>query len=132
MRYKHGASANVFKCDKCQATFRKEDLFRIHQCNAIQSSEDSKMKCEKCGKEFSRKQSLLKHQVLVHNKTETIHCKACARVFSDVDERDSHQFECSAKKNLQLTKYSTTCEICGKVLSRRGALQRHKASLHSS
>lgn len=130
MRYKHGATANVFKCDKCLATFRKEDLFRIHQCNVIQSNENRGMTCEKCGKEFSRKQTLLKHQVLVHSKSETIHCKACARVFSDADERDAHQTECAAKKNKQLSKYSTTCEICGKRLSRHGALVRHMASQH--
>lgn len=128
MRYKHGATANVFKCDKCQATFRKEDLFRIHQCNGVKPN--SKMACEICSKEFSRKQSLLNHQVLVHSKSETIHCKACARVFSDVDERDAHQSECAAKKYQQLSKNSTACEICGVVLSRSSALLRHKASKH--
>lgn len=129
MRYKHGAAAKIFKCDTCQATFRKEDLFRIHECNG-KPNDDNNMKCEKCGKKFSRKQTLLKHQILVHSKEETIFCKACARVFSNAEERDLHQLECAAKKYQQLSSNPMACEICGKVLSRRGALLRHKASKH--
>lgn len=130
MRYKHGASAKVIKCDTCQATFRKEDLYRIHQCNTTPNNENSKATCETCGKEFSRKQTLLKHQILVHNDSGIIHCKACARVFSDVEERDVHQLECTAKKYQQLSSNPIACEICGLVLSRRGALIRHKALKH--
>lgn len=138
MRYKHGVTPQVFKCDQCQATFRKEDQLRTHQCSgppngtpsSTPNTPNSKMACE-CGKEFSRKQTLLKHKILVHSKnTDTIFCKACARVFSDVDERDVHQLECTTKKYQQLSSNPCACEICGKVLSRRGALQRHKALKH--
>lgn len=133
MRYKHGATAKIFRCDTCQATFRKEDLFALHQCNVtIAPTENTKMiQCETCGKEFSRKQTLLKHTVLVHSKnSETIFCKGCARVFPNIEERDVHQLECTTKKYQQLSSNPCTCEICGKVLSRRGALQRHKALKH--
>lgn len=131
MRYKHGATAKLFKCDQCQATFRKEDLFRIHQCNGTSNVDGKMTKCETCGKEFSRKQTLLKHQVLVHSKPdEMIYCKACARVFSNAEERDTHQLECAAKKYQQLASNPVACEICGQIFSRSFSLERHKASKH--
>lgn len=65
MRYKHGAAANVFKCDSCLAVFRNENLFRIHQCSGIQANENSKT-CEICCKEFSRRDALQRHMASQH------------------------------------------------------------------
>lgn len=137
MRYKHGASPKILKCDTCNETFRKEVSMRFHQCTGTKAepsqSEDKKVtiSCEICGKGFSRKQTLQKHKVLFHSQTGTIFCNVCGRLFPTEADRNMHQSVCTLKKRVQHSSNPIPCEICGKVLSRKGALQRHKMLVHT-
>lgn len=137
MRYKHGASPRVLKCESCNETFRKEVSMRFHQCTGMKAEVDktnetkTTISCEICGKGFSRKQTLQKHKVLFHSQTGTIFCNVCGRLFPTEDDRNIHQSQCSQKKRVQHSSNPIPCDICGKMLSRKGALQRHKMLVHT-
>lgn len=141
-RYKHGVSPRILKCQICNETFRKEVSMRFHQCPGMNMTNSTPeplkvdevkkgIPCEMCGKEFSRKQTLQKHKVLFHSQTGTIYCNICGRLFATEMDRNSHQVECELKKRIQHASNPMPCEICGKVLSRKGALQRHKQLVHT-
>ena len=80
------------------------------------------MFCEKCGKHYTEKRSLLRH-MKIHLKDPTVSgqtysCGVCDKVFSRADNRNKHEVVHS---------YSLTCGVCGQYFNRLDNLARHCA-----
>lgn len=49
-----------------------------------------KNKCDKCGKKFSKREEIMHHQQVVHNKDLPYDCKQCNEFFSSMEEMRTH------------------------------------------
>jgi len=74
--------------------------------------------CEKCGKEFKQKRSLLRHMKTHADSSQTYSCSICDKVFSRPDHRKRHEAAHS---------YSLSCGVCGQYFNRLDNLARHRA-----
>jgi hypothetical protein len=74
--------------------------------------------CEKCGKVFTEKRSLTRHQKTHVDSSQTYSCGVCSKEFSRADNRNRHDAAHS---------YSLTCGVCGQYFNRLDILARHRA-----
>ncbi|MBY9000961.1 MAG: C2H2-type zinc finger protein [Candidatus Heimdallarchaeota archaeon] len=91
--------------------------------NISSKNNKSKFKCEECGKEFARKDSLQRHKKSIHLKVkfECPHCDYSA-ARNDYLKRHINSI------HLNLRKY--VCEICGEGFNQSGTLNRHILTIH--
>ena len=88
------------------------------QFKSIKSTtENTKLKCEICGKTFSNASHLKRHQVL-HSGVKNYECNTCGKLFSLAGNLKTHQLTHSEVKNHQ-------CQVCGKSFKRKGDFKRH-------
>jgi uncharacterized C2H2 Zn-finger protein len=59
-----------------------------------------KIRCSKCGKEFSKNEELMNHTQITHDKDLPYDCKECNKFFSNMEDMRKHlQREHSYKKD---------------------------------
>ena len=56
----------VIKCDKCEKVFKHETSLKRHLKQHGEQSE--RFKCNECGSSFTRKDSVITHEAMVHGK----------------------------------------------------------------
>ena len=148
-KYKHSAiPPERFNCEFCAKTFRSKRTLKSHLAIVHDSGEktvlhckycsrkcisESQMKkhvlamhlglkvsCPLCPKEFSHKDSMMKHQALVHGQggREVLYCDKCPTKFVTKAKLKEH----INSKHLGL-KHS--CQSCGKEYSRKHKLVKH-------
>lgn len=74
-----------------------------HSFEQISKKTDG-VECDICGQKLSWLRNLKTHKILKHSSPDTIFCNHCARVFSNVEERDVHWRECVLKGRLRKSK----------------------------
>ena len=74
--------------------------------------------CEKCGKVFTEKRNLTRHQKTHAVSSQTYSCGVCSKEFSRADTRNRHEAAHS---------YNLTCGVCGQYFNRLDILARHRA-----
>jgi uncharacterized Zn-finger protein len=74
--------------------------------------------CERCGKVFTEKRSLTRHQKIHADSSQTYSCGVCSKEFSRANTRNRHEAAHS---------YSLTCGVCGQYFNRLDILARHRA-----
>ena len=73
--------------------------------------------CERCGKVFTEKRSLTRHQKIHADSSQTYSCGVCSKEFSRSDNSNRHEAAHS---------YSLTCGVCGQYFNRLHILARHR------
>ena len=80
--------------------------------------------CGNCGKKFSSRGNLDKHDRAVHLKIKAFSCGICGKEFI----RNAHLNE--HNRNIHLKIKSFSCGECGKKFSKRGNLDKHHRAVH--
>ncbi|KAI8519518.1 hypothetical protein Bbelb_027750 [Branchiostoma belcheri] len=108
--------------------------------------------CNKCGKDFSEKRSLTRHQNSAHTASPTCYiCKKCNRTFSRLDALKRHEKQHAAgashqesdvrgktfamvsdNSNERSEPTTYRCETCEETFTRRDAMNRHHQQKHTS
>ena len=102
----------LYKCEFCDLSFQPLCALinhrKVHQKNPL--------KCEKCGKVFTRKVNYLGH-MLIHEGKEPIKCDLCG---------DEFPYKSSLKDHMRThTGEHFACKICGKQLYCKNYLNNH-------
>ncbi|XP_053183520.1 zinc finger protein 208 [Scomber japonicus] len=135
----HEASSYAAHCSHIQ---EHKDLNT--SANVLYQAEEldkKKLKCDKCGKCFSRLSALVSHQ-LHHPKRKQFQCPDCMMSYSYAASLFNHMNNCPAQKkeNISVTKKEYNpkktllgpkiyhCEQCGKGFWSLGAYSHHKQS----
>lgn len=80
--------------------------------------EPSKNKCEDCGREFSRKSTLIQHRI-THTGVKNFSCQQCERLFT----RKSHL---KIHMRIHTNQKPYICEICSRGFTKSSDLLRHQ------
>ncbi len=116
----HASSSSKVKCKICDETLSHKVSLKRH----MQIHKKDSFKCDKCQKEFTRKDNLTKHKKIVHYETSiqfdqlglmeegdgSSKCKICNKVFSGSDKEDiiTHLAEvCKQEDKLNCEKCKT-------------------------
>ena len=107
-------------CQFCDKSFNLKKLLSRH-VRTFHS--ENPFKCNQCGR-LCRNQSELNIHQRVHTKERPHKCTQCRRSFTQVSHLNEHT------KNIHYgpddaTSGKNICEICGLILSSKGAVQRH-------
>ena len=141
---------SLLYCEFCGASFRTEKYLARHM--AAHTGEHS---CDKCGRSFSRKESLLFHMTqcapeqLKSNGVSIFPCDRCKKVFTRKVSLQNHmkfhdgRYKCATCQRAFASQFSLdrhacsgeapeegtvrTCKECGKTFARDLYLQRHMA-----
>ncbi|XP_015428184.1 PREDICTED: zinc finger protein 467 [Myotis davidii] len=116
----HGSEGRPFGCDECAPGGATEPLACGHRCT--QAPQDAPATFAWCGRRFSRKSHLSRHQA-VHTGSRPHACTVCARSFSSKTNLVRHQAIHTGSRPF-------SCPQCGKSFSRKTHLVRHQR-IHS-
>ncbi|XP_033231811.1 zinc finger protein 506-like [Belonocnema kinseyi] len=118
-----------YKCEKCARTYTQQSLLTHHQkylCDMV-----SKVTCQFCFKEFTRKSSLNRHVDSLHLKTnlqatETKHyCDTCTRSYVRLSDLVRHK-----RLEHAAIKPQFICDFCGYQTTVKRTLAVHIHSRH--
>ena len=125
------------KCKICGKGFNTSSAMAMHARMHVETKDYS---CEICGKVYKWKHALRDHKV-THSEEKRYQCTECNKSFHTGAKLTSHKAYCSTgmecpvcheaiiggKRQLQIHMkiHPFTCEICGKVFTRKELLKRH-------
>ena len=107
-------------CQYCSKSFNLKKLLARH-VRTFHS--ENPYKCSNCGR-LCRNQSELKIHQRVHTKERPHSCAKCHRSFTQVSHLNEHVHNVHYGPD-DVISGKNICEICGDILSSRGAVQRH-------
>ena len=112
----HTSSGDMpYKCEICNISFQLPYALTSHR----RVHQKTPLKCEKCGKVFTRKQNYLGH-MLIHEGKEPFKCELCG---------DEFPYKSLLKYHMRAhTGEHFACKICGKQFSYKGYLNYHMKS----
>ena len=74
----HPEEGKVFTCLVCAALFKRKQHLKEHEMTHI---DNEKFICDHCGKQFSVKTSLVRHQKIHTGEREKHQCEICQKMF---------------------------------------------------
>lgn len=119
------------ECELCGKIMLTPSLY-YHMRNIHNTpSNDEEFKCEPCRKKFKTADILRKHMRMKHDPTvKKLKCDLCRLVFMKETSLRDHQ--CKRKSSEVVKSDKMPCDECGKLLSNRNSLRKHKTLLHSA
>lgn len=120
------------KCEFCDEQFQDLNFLAVHQLSctkkltqnnqnkvkkSVSNSQWGKHACPKCGKKFTTKQKMFRHQ-WIHRK-KTFSCEICSSQFEKQSELDEHRLLAHPAES------PFTCNECGKSFVSRQGLWEH-------
>ncbi|XP_029108096.1 zinc finger protein 2 homolog isoform X1 [Scleropages formosus] len=102
-----------YKYSPCGKTVSRGGTLKVHQLSNVK-----KFKCFHCGKKFSCRKYLKKHE-FIHSGEKPYKCSQCGKSFSKEGNLKQHQFIHSGEKPYK-------CSECGKGFSQEGNLKQHQ------
>mmetsp|Transcript_8169 Transcript_8169/g.24591 ORF Transcript_8169/g.24591 Transcript_8169/m.24591 type:complete len:140 (+) Transcript_8169:271-690(+) len=88
------------------------------------SEEFGDFDCDKCGKRFHHKCSLVRHVKSIHLHERQHVCEQCNRSFGRRDNLRTHIIAVHDRRN------TVSCQLCGKVLATYRSLKHHLKQIH--
>ena len=125
-----------FKCSKCDKTFNHKCILKQHEQEKHASDED-KILCPNCGKQF-RSQTNLKNHMVLHDKKDEKYSKELKQEALQLIKKIG-KAETARKLKIPYSaivrwetqnKMSFSCSICGKELSEYSKLKKHEMKVH--
>lgn len=100
---RHNPNAKQTTCKRCYNVFLTKSAFQRHQSKCTYEIKPNKIKgtpteCEICGVVQSSKYNLRKHQIRMHSAPGTQFCSICSKVFSNANDLEAHEIECTTKQ----------------------------------
>nr|XP_049695825.1 zinc finger protein 501 [Helicoverpa armigera] len=118
-------SQRVFKCEKCDKIFKRENLYSAHYKRIHVDNQDKSMKkkekpwiCEVCGKTLPNKSLLLYHQ-RNHTGEKPYRCTQCTKSFTMRKLLQSHL-------RVHTNDRPYVCKLCPKTFKGLSALRGHE------
>ena len=74
----HPDEVKVFTCMVCDSVFKRKQHLKEHEMTHVDSE---KFTCDQCGKQFSVKSSLVRHQKIHTGEREKHPCEVCRKIF---------------------------------------------------
>ncbi|EHK15920.1 uncharacterized protein TRIVIDRAFT_217118 [Trichoderma virens Gv29-8] len=87
-------------------------------------SKDQLLRCEECGKSFTRERDLRKHLVETHGNNESLECEQCDKTFATEDDLMLHM------KTAHNDPKPYKCKECTTTFSSRYNLNEHVTAVH--
>lgn len=119
-----GEKASPIECEFCDKQFRDQNHLATHQKTCIKriaqtsgSDQASKHACTECGKKFTTKQKMFRHQWIHRKKTHS--CEVCGSQFERQVQLDEHRLAAHPGDS------PFTCTECGKSFVSRQGLWEH-------
>ena len=125
-----------WKCGSCDKSFTHKCILKQHE-QQMHASDEDKILCPQCGKQFRSKQNLKQHMV-VHDKKEENYSKEMKQEALQLIKKHSKaeaartlKVSYSAIKRWELqARKCFICSICGKELSEYSKLKQHEMKIH--
>ena len=106
-----------------------DEKFKTENCGQIVPHSEKAFNCELCNKAFSRKNNMLSHKKLVHEKVKPFSCGTCGQMFSQKSKRDLHQVQRHGSSKPENVK-PFLCKVCNKPFSRKNNMLSHIKIVH--
>ena len=131
----HEVKKEDFSCTECSASFTFKRNLQRHTDEHHNMQENPEHKCDLCEKSYKRKDTLLKHKRIEHNKDErkvnipgvndnmnSHQCYLCSKMFKQKFTLDRHQ----ETMHFQNSNVLFECKTCDKSFRRRDKLLCHE------
>ena len=79
-----------FVCELCERSFKRNEHLVCHMNTHAASTSKNKFPCGDCGKQFTTKFSLNRHQMVQSNDREEYQCETCQKTFSSKGNLGRH------------------------------------------
>ena len=113
-----------FKCEICQAAFKRKYHLTVHHQGSHSSGEAKKHKCDKCDFATHLPRSLKIHIGTVHLGQRPYKCEACGKTFTQRSHLNTH------RKSVHQNIRPHSCDFCESTFTTRQALDVHKKGVH--
>merc|ERR1719410_2878162 len=104
------------KCKVCKGEFKNRQALLEHEKT---SGHYYKFSCRHCGKSFSQKIQMKRHEAQLHSSETPYKCSRCDRTFKSEYSWKRHQSNDEVHEKMENYKPFLTCEVCGKQFERR-------------
>ena len=114
----------LFKCNICRKSFKKESTKKRHMSTAhkVKNSYD----CNVCKKSFTFAHSMRRHVAIVHERQRPFKCRICKKTFTQKGHMEQHI------SIVHEGKYRFNCDLCGRLFGQKPQLSSHKCSVRKN
>ncbi|XP_058976036.1 myoneurin isoform X2 [Musca domestica] len=108
-----------YKCKYCERVMSTRRCLRLHEKH-VHEKEYNRHTCDICGKAFVSASVLKKHKLIhLSEEEKKFSCNECGKKYGSQTLLDHHV------RLIHLEKYVKICDICGMVLRKNDAFERH-------
>lgn len=116
-------------CPLCASTFGRRCELKRHVAEVHNLAGARRFACKypACGKSFTRKDALAKHDIVKHQGKRRFVCPTCSEKFTSRYDLSRHNIRVHSN-----VKKRFTCEFCAAGFSQKSQLTMHKGRVHSA
>lgn len=117
-----------FMCPLCASTFGRRCELKRHvaEVHTVDGARRFSCKHPSCGKSFTRKDALAKHETVKHQGKKRFVCPTCSEKFTSRYDLSRHNIRVHSN-----VKKRFTCEFCSAGFSQKSQLTMHKGRVHT-
>jgi len=114
-----------YPCDLCEKRFKSHHVWRCHVSAQHNAQQDGKVTCDMCGGCYVSISAMNHHKRTYHAETPQVFvCSFCSKTFRTRGSLREHE------NGIHNGSKKVTCDVCGKSLSSKTALEAHIKNKH--